>query len=222
MARTDVDAGPGAGTAPLSRRVCVTVVIVAVVAICIVHPLLSLAIVPAFMPAAYILSYDHEEVATTRPGWWPVTGVVLVGGLAGLIVGAYADQAVAAVLAERAHAAATHGRATSTGFELLGVAFVGSVWTTVLIVVTGVVLAVCRVRRGFFVGLSGGVLSVVVAFAVGSVIVIVPHEFTPAYAVSGAVGYGLAAVVYRPTVPAFVRTAALAVPMLAVAVLARL
>jgi hypothetical protein len=223
MARPDTGTPARAdNTVPMSRRVCVTVVVLAALALCLVRPLLSFAIVPAFMPAAFVLSYDDDETTTAGRAWWPVIGATVLGGLAGLIVGSYADNAVAAALAQEAHAAATSCHARSFGACGLGMMRVelgAGFLLPVVIILTGVLLSACRARRGFFVGLSGGVLSVVLAYALGALFLIVPGEFIAVYAAIGALGYSLAAVVYGPTVHPYLRAAALAVPMVAVATL---
>jgi hypothetical protein len=105
---------------------------------------------------------------------------------------------------------------------MMNVELGAALWMPVLVALTGVMLAASRVRRGFFVGLSGGVLSVVLAYVVGGLFLIVPSEFPPLYTAVGAVGYCLAAIVYRPTVSPYLRCAALAVPMFAAAVLVRI
>lgn len=172
MDGTGIDEAPAPeDSVPLNRRVCVALVAAAILATAAIDPLIALVNGLAYLPALFVLSHDYDE--TTAPPLWQVWFTIALGGLVGLIVGGYAEAAVANMLAQEARAAATHCQARSFGACGLGTFWLSIEVTfgvPIVAIVTGIVLSICRVRRGLFIALVAGATSVMLGYVAGRVV----------------------------------------------------
>jgi hypothetical protein len=211
------EAGTPSRTISLTRRWCVALVVLPIPWTARISPAVPVVLLLVYLPVLLSLVYDDGEstAAKRRRPWWIA---VVIGGITGLVVGSAADALVREMLRQQAWATATNCVAQTfgaCGLGGLGLFFDGLFGLPIVAIVSGTVLAVCRVRRGFFIGPVGVAGSIMIAFLAQRVVSFYPEHLVPACTVLGVVGFGLAVVAFRPTVSPLVRTAAAAVPMAA-------